>query len=70
MGPFPNSFGNLYILVPANYVSKSVKARACKTHDHKVMVQFLKKNIFTRFGAPRAIISDGGSMFATKFLAN
>ena len=27
------------------------------------MVKFLKKNIFARFGTPRAIISDGGSHF-------
>ncbi|XP_070052015.1 uncharacterized protein [Nicotiana tomentosiformis] len=30
------------------------------------MVTFLKKNIFTRFGTPRAIISDGGSPFCNK----
>nr|XP_011463572.1 PREDICTED: LOW QUALITY PROTEIN: uncharacterized protein LOC101311565 [Fragaria vesca subsp. vesca] len=35
MGPFPNSFGNLYILVAVDYVSKWVEALACKTNDHK-----------------------------------
>ncbi len=28
-----------------------------------MVTKFLKKNIFTRFGIPRAIISDGGSHF-------
>jgi hypothetical protein len=30
MGPFPNSFGNLYILVAVDYVSRWVEAIACK----------------------------------------
>ena len=38
MGPFPNSFGNLYILVAVDYVSKWVEAVACKTNDHRVVV--------------------------------
>ena len=55
MGPFPNSYGYLYILVAVDYVSKWVKAIACKTNDHRVMVQILKVNDFTHFGTPRAI---------------
>jgi hypothetical protein len=42
MGPFPNSYGNLYILVAVDYVSKWVEAVACKINDHKVVVQFLR----------------------------
>ena len=30
--------------------------------------RFLKKNIFSRFGIPRAIISDGGSHFCNTLL--
>jgi hypothetical protein len=41
MGPFPNSFGYLYILVGVDYVSKWVKAIPSKTNDHKVVVKFL-----------------------------
>ena len=66
MGPFPTSFGNEYILVAVDYVSKWVEAVATKTNDHKVVVQFLKTNIFSRFGTPRAIISDGGSHFCNR----
>jgi len=29
-------------------------------------VRFLKKNIFSRFGTPRAIISDGGTHFCNR----
>lgn len=37
-----------------------------RTNDHKVVLNFLKELIFTRFGTPRAIISDGGSHFIDK----
>ncbi|KAG9453132.1 hypothetical protein H6P81_006036 [Aristolochia fimbriata] len=55
MGPFPPSFGYMYILVAVDY--------ATRTNDAKVVIDFLKKNIFCRFGTPRAIISDGGKHF-------
>ena len=57
MGPFPSSFGYIYILVGVNYVSKWVKAVPCRAADHKVVLKFLKKNIFSKFGVPKAIIS-------------
>jgi hypothetical protein len=50
MGPFPNSYGHLYILVAVDYVSKWVEVIACKTNDHRVVVQFLIDTIFARFG--------------------
>ncbi|KAL6340668.1 hypothetical protein AAG906_010576 [Vitis piasezkii] len=59
MGPFPMSFGNSYILVGVDYVSKWVEAIPYKHNDHKVVLKFLKENIFSRFGVPKAIISDG-----------
>ena len=58
MGPFPSSFGYVYILVGVDYVSKWVEA--CRAVDHRVVLNFLKENIFSRFGVPKAIISDGG----------
>jgi len=63
MGPFPNSFGYQYILFAIDYVSKWVEAILCKTNDSNVVVKFLKENIFSRFGTPRAIISDNGTHF-------
>ena len=56
MRSFPHSFGNIYILVGVDYASKSVKVVACKSNDHKVVLKFLKDNIFSRFSIPRAII--------------
>ncbi|RVW18351.1 Pol polyprotein [Vitis vinifera] len=66
MGPFLVSFGNSYILVGVDYVSKWVEAIPCKHNDHRVVLKFLKENIFSRFGVPKAIISDGGTHFCNK----
>jgi len=52
MSPFPNSFGNQYILVVVDYVSKWVEIIPCKSNDNKVVVKFLKENIFSHFGTP------------------
>ena len=62
MGPFVSSYDKSYILLAVDYVLKWVEAVALPTNDAKSVVNFLKKNIFTRFGTPRAIISDGGSI--------
>ncbi|KAL6310937.1 hypothetical protein AAG906_016240 [Vitis piasezkii] len=66
MGPFPMSFGHSYILVGVDYVSKWVEAIPCRSNDHRVVLKFLKDNIFARFGVPKAIISDGGTHFCNK----
>lgn len=63
MGPFPTSFSNKYILVAVDYVSKWVEAIATQTNDARIVSKFLKKNIFSRFGTPRTLISDGGTHF-------
>ena len=63
MGPFPKSNGNEYTLVVVDYASKWVEATTTPTNDTRVVMKFLKKNIFTRFGTFRAIISDEGKHF-------
>ncbi|KAL4282496.1 hypothetical protein GQ457_16G018920 [Hibiscus cannabinus] len=69
MGPFPSSFGNLYILLAVDYVSKWVEAIATTHNDAKTVQRFIKKNIFTRFGTPRVIISDEGRHFDNRSIA-
>ena len=61
MGPFPFSFGNIYILLAVDYVSKWVEATACPKNDANTVVGFLQRNILSRFGTPKTIISDGES---------
>ena len=66
MGPFPSSFGHLYILLAVDYVSKWVESIPTRSNDNKVVLRFLKENIFSRFGTPRAIISDQGTHFKNR----
>ncbi|KAL1317817.1 hypothetical protein AAHE18_15G160500 [Arachis hypogaea] len=68
MGPFPPSYSNTYILVAVDYVSKWVEAIATPTNDTKTVLKFLQKHIFSRFGVPRVLISDGGTHFCNKQL--
>ncbi|XP_022876927.1 uncharacterized protein LOC111395152 [Olea europaea var. sylvestris] len=65
-GPFPSSYNNRYILIAVEYVSKWVEAKALPTNDARVVVDFIKKHIFNRYGSPRAIISDGGIHFRNR----
>ena len=68
MGLFSSSFGNQYILIVVDYVSKWAEAVPTRTNDNRVVVKFLKVNIISRFGAPRAIISDNRTHFCKELL--
>ena len=68
MGPFPASYNNLYILLAVDYVSKWVEAIPTRTNDAKVVAQFLRSNIFSRFRTPRALITDNGTHFCNKVI--
>ena len=66
MGPFTSSY-NKYLLLVVDYVSKWVEEIATPTNDGKVVLNFLRKNIFARFGTPRAITIDEDTHFYNKF---
>ncbi|XP_068319665.1 uncharacterized protein [Pyrus communis] len=66
MGPFSSSFLNKYILAAVDCVLKWVEVGVVPTNDARVILRFLKVNIFTRFGTPCAIISDRGTHFCNK----
>jgi len=63
IGPLSSSFSNEYILLAVEYVSRWVEATATQKANAKTVIKFLKRNIFTRFGTPRILISDVGSHF-------
>ena len=69
MGLFLLSFENLYILVVVDYVSKWVETVVLPINDARALVNFLQKNIFSKFGTPWAIISDEGTHFCSKVFA-
>ena len=68
MGPFLPSYNNLYILLVVDYVSKWVEAILTRTNDAKVVAQFLHSHIFSRFGTPRALMTDNGTHFCNKMI--
>ena len=52
MRPFPMSYGNQFILVAVDYVSKWAEAVPTRTNDNQVVIKFLRENIISRFGPP------------------
>ena len=66
MGRFLPSFGNVYILLAVDYVSKWVEAKATRTNDSKVVVGFLRSNIFITFGVLGQLLTIEGLISATK----
>jgi transposase InsO family protein len=57
MGPFKNSH---------RYVSKWVEAMPCRKASTEESITMIKNVIFSRFGTPRILISDGGTHFTEK----
>ncbi|KAL0416804.1 UNVERIFIED_CONTAM: Retrovirus-related Pol polyprotein from transposon [Sesamum latifolium] len=57
------------IIPRGDYVSKWLEAKATRTDEAKTVMDFVKANIFSRFGMPRAIISDRGIHFCNKVVA-
>ncbi|RDX84684.1 putative mitochondrial protein, partial [Mucuna pruriens] len=70
MGPFQVSNGYSYILLAVDYVLRWVEAIVTKSSDAKVVVDFLKSNIFCRFGVPKALISDQGNHFYDRAMSS
>jgi hypothetical protein len=64
MGPFPKSKN--CILVAVDYVFKWVEAMPCRSADAKNSKKMFHEIIFSRFGIPKMVISDGGSHFIDK----
>jgi len=63
MGPLPSSLSNEYILIAVEYVFRWVETVSTQKADSKTVIKFVKKNIFSRFGTPQVLISDGGKHF-------
>ena len=70
MGLFPSSYGHKGILLAVDYVFKWVEAIPTITCDAKVVLRFIRSNIFSRFGTSRAVISDEGSHLCNNLFAS
>lgn len=70
MEHFPSLFSNHFILVVVDYVSNGVEVVVLPMNNARVVVKFVKKNIFTRISTLRSIISNGGSLFCNHQFAS
>lgn len=69
VGPIsPMSKKKKYILVCTNYVTKWVESKSLYASTEKVVVEFLFKDIFTRFSVPPEIITDQGTNFTSNLV--
>ncbi|XP_057517953.1 uncharacterized protein LOC130798872 [Amaranthus tricolor] len=67
LGPFPPAKGQRkFIIVAIDYFTKYVEAEALSSITDKQVCQFLWRNIITRYGIPRVIITDNGRQFVSK----
>lgn len=67
----PHSSGqHRWILVAIDYFTKWIEAIPTKKADHQVVMKFLTKNIFTRFGCPTKLVTDNAVAFRAKELVD
>ena len=61
--------GHGYIIVAVDYFTKWAKAMPTYTEENKTAALFLFNHIIARFRIPRAIVTDHGSQFQNKMMA-
>ena len=67
VGPFPKAVGNKrYLLVGTDYFNKWVEAEPLANIRDADAKKLIWRNIVTRFGVPRTLISDNGLLFDNK----
>ena len=67
MGPFPRATGNRrFVVVAIDYFTKWVEAEVLANIRDVDVMKFFWKNIVTRFGVPKALISDNRLQFDSK----
>ncbi|VFQ98008.1 unnamed protein product [Cuscuta campestris] len=75
IGAFPVAQGGKkFVMVAIDYFTKWIEAEAMATITVRQCEKFVWKNIITRFGAPKVIVTDNGPQFRnprfTAYLAN
>ena len=67
VGPLPRVTGNRrWLIVATDYFTKWVEAEPLANIRDKDLIKFVWKNIITRFGIPKYIISDNRTQFNSK----
>ena len=70
MGPFPSSFGNIYILLAIDYVSKWVEASAYPRNDASIVLRFIQKKYFEDLEHPKQSSVMREAILQINFLKN
>eukprot|EP00253_Pinus_taeda_P030063 PITA_30063 len=69
VGPInPPSRQKSYIIVCTDYLTKWAKTKAIKAATEEKVAEFLRENIFYKFGYPRELITDQGSQFTSNLI--
>ncbi|KMQ82513.1 gag-pol polyprotein, partial [Lasius niger] len=64
IGPLPTSSrGNMYVLVAVDYYSKWVEIFPLRVANIKIISRHLVRDVFSRFGFPKFMLSDNGPQF-------
>lgn len=65
VGPFLDTPGKVkYLVVVVDYFTKWIEAESLVCISGRLMIKFMWKNIVTRFGIPKILISDNRLQFA------
>ncbi|KAI3691317.1 hypothetical protein L2E82_49639 [Cichorium intybus] len=65
VGPFPEAPGRVkFLIVAVDYFTKWIEAEAVASITGRNMIKFMWKNILTRFGTPKVLVSDNVLQFA------
>ena len=71
LGPLANTpEGYKYVLVVVESLSRHPELIPLKTQEASEVAEALWKHIFSRFGAPRSLVSDRGTNFLSHLVAN
>eukprot|EP00253_Pinus_taeda_P005610 PITA_05610 len=69
MGPInPPSRKKSYIIVCTDYLTKWAETKAIKAATKEKVAEFLRENIFYKFGYPRELVTDQGSQFTSNLI--
>ena len=66
VGPIiPHSKQKSYILVCTDYMTKCIEVVALVKANDQAVIDFLYGEIFTHFGVPKEVVTDGGLQFVS-----
>eukprot|EP00253_Pinus_taeda_P025141 PITA_25141 len=69
VGPInPPSRQRSYIIVCTDYLTKWAETKAIKATTEEKVAEFLRENIFYKFGYPRELVTDQGSRFTSNLI--